>query len=116
MSEPPVQSGPSGEPGTRHPSASGSPKSGEEVDTSRRARTKEREKASKAQPTSSRVTNGPPEGAKVTPPTQIDLASHPAQEQHPTQGEGRADPKGPGDGQEEGKQRACDQKNPLKVR
>ncbi len=51
----------------------GAPKPREEVDTSRRARTKEREKARRAQPTGPKVTDRPPEGAKLTPPGQIDL-------------------------------------------
>ncbi len=90
------------------------------MDTSRSSRTKEREKARRAQPKGSRVTNGPPEGAKVTPLAQIDLTAESpgtgATPPTPTQGEGRADAKGPGEGQEEGEQLASGQENPLKVR
>ena len=92
----------------------------EEVDTSRRARTKEKERAWRTEPKGSRVTNGPPKGGKVTPPTQIDLTGESpaagATTPTPSQGEGRADPKGPGEGQEVGEQRASGHENPPKVR
>ena len=98
----------------------GAPGSREEVDTSRRARTKEKERARRTEPKGSRVTNGPPEGDKVIPPTQIDLTGESpaagATTPTPTQGEGRADPKGPGEGQEVGEQRASGHENPPKVR
>lgn len=98
----------------------GAPRSREEVDASRSAQTKEKERARRAEPKGSRVTNGPPERDKVTPPAQIDLTGESpaagATPPTPTQGEGRADPKDPGVGQEEGEQRASGQENPLKVR
>ena len=98
----------------------GAPGSREEVDTSRSGRTKEKERARRTEPKGSRVTNGPPEGDKVIPLTQIDLTGESpaagATTPTPTQGEGRADPKDPGEGQEVGEQRASDQENPLKVR
>jgi hypothetical protein len=98
----------------------GAPGSREEVDTSRRGRTKEKERARRTEPKGSRVTNGPPEGDKVIPLTQIDLTGESpaagATTPTPTQGEGRADPKGPGEGQEVGEQRASGHENPPKVR
>jgi hypothetical protein len=98
----------------------GAPTSREEVDTSRRGRTKSEERARRTEPKGSRVTNGPPEGGEVTPLTQIDLTGESpaagATPPTPTQGEGRADPKGPGEGQEVGEQRASGQENPPKVR
>lgn len=98
----------------------GAPRSREEVDTFGSGQTKEKEKARRTEPKGSRVTNGPPEGDQVNPPTQIDLTGElPAAgaiTSTPTQGEGRADPKGPGEGQEVGEQRASGQENPLKVR
>ena len=98
----------------------GAPESREEVDTFGRGRTKEKEKARRTEPKGSRVTNGPPEGDKVIPPTQIDLTGESpaagATTPTPTQGEGRADPKGPGEGQEVGEQRASGHENPPKVR
>ena len=98
----------------------GAPESREEVDTSRRGQTKKKERARRTEPKGSRVTNGPPEGGKVIPPTQIDLTGESpaagATTSTPTQGEGREDPKGPGEGQEVGEQRASGHENPPKVR
>jgi hypothetical protein len=98
----------------------GAPESRKEVDTFGRGRTKEKERARRTEPKGSRVTNGPPEGGKVTPPTQIDLTGElpaaGATTSTPTQGEGRADPKGPGKGQEVGEQRASGHEDPPKVR
>jgi len=98
----------------------GAPGSRKEVDTFGRCRTKQEEKARRTEPKGSRVTNGPPEGDKVIPPTQIDLTGESpaagATTPTPTQGEGRADPKGPGEGQEVGEQRASGHENPPKVR
>ena len=98
----------------------GAPGSRGEVNTFGRGRTKEKEKARRTEPKGSRVTNGPPEGGQVTPPTQIDLTGESpaagATTSTPTQGEGREDPKGPGEGQEVGEQRASGHENPPKVR
>ncbi len=98
----------------------GAPGSREEVKTSWHCWTGEREKARQTKPKGSRVTNGPPEGDKVTPPAQIDLTGETpcagATPPTPTQWEGRADPKGPGKGQEVGEQLVRDQEKPLKVR
>ena len=98
----------------------GAPGSRKEVDTSRSGRTKEKERARRTEPKGSRVTNGPPEGDKVIPLTQIDLTGESpaagATTPTPTQGEGRADPKDPGEGQEVGEQRASGHENPPKVR
>ncbi len=86
------------------------------MDTSRHTWSKEKDKGWRAQPTGPRVTNRPPEGTKSTPTGQIDLTgespSMGAPPSTPTQGEGRADPKGQGEAQEEGEQLECDQEDP----
>ena len=97
----------------------GAPQPREGSATLGRGQTKNQERAQGTKSSGPRVTNGPPERAKVTPPTQIDLTDESpgagAIPPTPTQETGREDPKGPGKGQEVGEQRACDQTNPLKV-
>jgi hypothetical protein len=78
----------------------GAPRSREEVDTSRRARTKEKERARRAEPKGSRVTNGPPERDKVTPPDRPDgrvtCCRRDSPDTNPGGGTGRS--QGPGSG------------------
>ena len=96
----------------------GAPRSREEAGAAGSAPPRSEKRARKAQLNPPKASDGPSGGPESTPRAPIDLTAEPsdtvAPPPTPSQGEGRADPKGPGKAQEGGEQRADHQGTSLK--